>query len=144
MSMLKTTAAAAFLEIAATYFLIDFVNSTAQVVVYLALHLVASILLASAVMPVLPERYREPRQWVAGLLFSFAFFMPPLLGILGVLSAIVITPLLKLVRRKSPSAAFAPRNTCCPSVIRTYSSASPACVPRCSTRTCHPNCACAR
>ena len=101
MSMLKTTAAAAFLELAATYFLVDFVNGTAQVVVFLALHLVASILLASAVMPMLPERYREPRQWVTGLLFSFVFFMP-LLGILGVLSAILITPLLSRVKQEEP------------------------------------------
>ncbi len=101
MSMLKTAAAAAFLEVAATYFLADFVNGTAQVMMYLALHLVASILLASAVMPVLPERYREPHQWVTALLFSFAFFMP-LLGIIGILSAIVITPLLTLVKKEDP------------------------------------------
>jgi len=101
MSMLKTAAAAAFLEVAATSFLADFVNGTAQVMMYLALHLVASILLASAVMPVLPERYREPHQWVAALLFSFAFFMP-LLGIIGILSAIVITPLLTLVKKEDP------------------------------------------
>jgi len=80
------------LELAATWLLADLREGTTDLALYFALHGVSSAVLAWMLMHVLPARYRMPRGPVAALLFSFAFFIP-LLGIAGMLTAVVINVL---------------------------------------------------
>ena len=82
----------ALLETGAAWYLIEFKGSPQNLSVYFVTHAAASTVLAWMLLRILPERYREPEWPVFGLLFSFAFFIP-LLGIAGMLAAVVITAL---------------------------------------------------
>lgn len=82
----------ALLETAAAWYLIEFKGSPQNLSVYFVTHAAASTVLAWMLQRILPERYRAPEWPVFGLLFSFAFFIP-LLGIAGMLAAVVITAL---------------------------------------------------
>lgn len=57
--------------------------------VYLAQHALASAFATAFVWQFIPKRFRHPRLPVLLLLFNFSFFIP-LLGMLGVIAAIVI------------------------------------------------------
>ena len=82
----------AMLEAGALWYLIEFRGSPQNLSVYFVLHAAASLTLALLLQRTLPERYRLPEWPVFGLLFSFAFFIP-LLGIAGMLVALLITAL---------------------------------------------------
>ena len=56
---------------------------------FLFMHATASLLLAQFVVNVLPEKYRQPRLPILALLFNFSFFIP-LLGLIGMLTAVVV------------------------------------------------------
>ena len=56
---------------------------------FLFMHATASLLLAQFVVNVLPEKYRQPRIPILALLFNFSFFIP-LLGLIGMLTAVVV------------------------------------------------------
>jgi len=63
-------------------------QGTNEVVSFLGLHLVASVVFALVVRAVLPPKYREPRWAVLALLASFAFFIP-IFGLLALATGVV-------------------------------------------------------
>ena len=65
-------------------------NSDETLWLYLALHAVASLLLALTAWYFMPEKYRHPRFLISLLLFNFAFFIP-LLGLPAVFVAVLIS-----------------------------------------------------
>lgn len=72
------------------YFLVDFVESTGDLIAFFAVQAVASTLLALATAAALPENWRQPPAAVFALLFSFAFFIP-IFGAAGMLIAVTVT-----------------------------------------------------
>jgi len=82
------SAAVAF-ELGALAVLFGVAQGTRELLLFFALHGVASAALTVFAWSTLPEAYREPRHWVCALIFSFCFFVP-LLGPLGLLTALVV------------------------------------------------------
>lgn len=64
-----------------------------ELLLYLALHAAASLLLAGFAYMFLPSRFSTPRVAVLGLLFCLIFFVPAL-GFIGVLVAPAVLPLM--------------------------------------------------
>ena len=75
------------------YLLVDFVESTGDLIAFFAVQAVASTLLALATAAALPENWRRPPGAVFALLFSFAFFIP-IFGAAGMLIAVTVTLIL--------------------------------------------------
>lgn len=65
-------------------------NSAGVLLVFLLQHAAASALLALFVWRLLPEKFRLPRVPIIALLFNFSFFIP-VLGLIGMLTAAVIS-----------------------------------------------------
>lgn len=78
-------------------------NGDGILLLFLLLHAAASALFAVAGWYFLPEKFRHPRLPITLLLFNFSFFLP-LLGLLGVYLAIVLSG---FRRREKPSQPFA-------------------------------------
>ena len=97
----KLAAAAASFEVSAIYILLRFDSSTGLLVQFFILHGAASGLLAAFVRVALPARYRVPKARVLALLFNFSFFVP-VLGLIGLLSAVLIAAWLPRLMLKLP------------------------------------------
>lgn len=91
-------------EFAALYTAINAENGTAQVLLFVCVHGAASALLALFTLPLLPQHYRQPRAGVLAFLFSFSFFIP-LIGLLGVMTALFIALLKPRLARGTPFAS---------------------------------------
>jgi hypothetical protein len=89
------------LEAAAIGVAVRFGASTPLLLGFFGLHLVASLLLAFAVRLALPERYANPWLPAFALLASLAFFIP-LLGLIGIVTALLIATLLPGSRHYRP------------------------------------------
>jgi hypothetical protein len=76
-------------ELSAIFNLLRFDTTAALLAQFFVLHGAASLVLAAFVRLALPVRYREPRNGVLALLFSFSFFVP-VLGLIGLISAVLI------------------------------------------------------
>ena len=83
---------------------LQFGTGTLQLASFLALHLVASLLLAFAVRRAMPEHYANPWLPTSALLAALAFFIP-LLGLIGIVAALLIATLLPSSRQYRPFAA---------------------------------------
>ena len=84
--------AAALLEIGASYFLLDFTDSEKDLLIFLGIHTLASVILATVVRPSLPVQYREPKLVVTTLLFAIIYFIP-IFGVFGILAAVLVNVL---------------------------------------------------
>jgi polysaccharide biosynthesis protein PelE len=91
-------------EAAAVSVAVQFGTSTLQFAWFLALHLVASLLLAFAVRMAMPARYANPWLPASALLAALAFFIP-LLGLIGIVAALLIATLLPSSRQYRPFVA---------------------------------------
>ncbi len=67
-------------------------GSDKAIILFLLQHAVASLLIAMFVRITLPEKYRQPKLAVLLLLFNFSFFIP-LLGVIGMLTAVAVSGL---------------------------------------------------
>lgn len=63
-----------------------------MLLLFLLQHGIASLILAFFVRNLLPKKYRKPKLPILILLFNFSFFIP-LLGLIGILTAVVISGL---------------------------------------------------
>ncbi len=96
-------AAAVAFELAALAVLFGLAQGTRELLLFFGLHFVASLALALFAWATLPAKYREPRRWVCALIFSFCFFVP-LLGPLGLLTALLAAYLLPKQKTHQPFA----------------------------------------
>lgn len=85
----KTSAAALALEAGGLLTLFSYSNSQALFVSYLAVHAAASALAAAVLLPLLPKEQRVRPLMVLLFFFAIAFFVP-VLGVLGLLGAVII------------------------------------------------------
>ncbi len=97
----KLASAAASFEVSALYLLLRYDSSTAVLAQFFILHGAASAFLAVFVRVALPERYRVPKARVLALLFNFSFFVP-VLGLIGLISAVLIATWLPRLMPKLP------------------------------------------
>jgi hypothetical protein len=89
------------LELASLVSLLSVSNELSLFITYLGTHLVASLLLASAVWALLPSGFRKPAVGSWALTFSLAFFVP-VFGLVGILGGVLVGYLLPAVFRDEP------------------------------------------
>ncbi len=95
--------AAVGFELAALAVLFGLAQGTRELSLFFVLHGIASAALTVFAWATLPAEYREPRHWVCALIFSFCFFVP-LLGPLGLLTALLVAFLLPKHKTHQPFA----------------------------------------
>ncbi len=98
-------AAALALEISSLSAVLRSAGGDGVLSAFLLQHAAASAMLASAMWYFLPEKYRYPRPRVTLLLFNFAFFIP-LLGLSGILIAVIVSTWRRRVVVSQPFAAL--------------------------------------
>ncbi|MBE0622485.1 MAG: hypothetical protein IH605_17990 [Burkholderiales bacterium] len=91
-------------ELSALYTAINLDNGTAQLLLFFSVHGAASALLALFTLPLMPPQYRQPRVLVLAFLFSFSFFIP-LIGLLGVMTAVIVALLKPRLANTTPFAS---------------------------------------
>lgn len=95
---------ALMLELASLVSLLSASSELSLFLIYLGTHLVASLLLASAVWGLLPPGFRQPRVLSWALTFSLAFFVP-VFGLVAILGGVLMGYLLPAVFRDEPFVA---------------------------------------
>jgi len=92
------------LELASLVLLLSASSDLSLFLTYLGTHLVASLLLASAVWGLLPAGFRQPKVLSWLLTFSLAFFVP-IFGLVAILGGVLMGYLLPAVFRDEPFVA---------------------------------------
>lgn len=92
---------ALFLEFGSLYLMLSGADSRWGLLIYLALHTLASLALARGVWGLLPRHYQEPVWATQLLLFSLALFVP-LVGLVAMLIGVAIGYALPAVARDEP------------------------------------------
>lgn len=103
MTGLKLGAMAASFEASAFVILLKFDTSGWLLAQFFLLHGAASAFLSLFVRSALPVRYRVPRARVLTLLFLFSFFIP-LLGLIGLMTAVFVAHWVPRITRRLPFA----------------------------------------